>query len=699
MTVRERVACSLALITAAVVISAPAAWAQRVVNGTVVSGDHRVPVVAAEVTTIPSGAHTRTDDRGRFRIAAPQGDTLRVRALGFHERRVLADSSGIEVRLTVVPVVLPKITTTVGGREIRLSETAAAVSVVGAPELAAAGAVSVNQLLRQLPGLQETPSQPSRTTIAIRGLDAQRVLMLIDGEPVAGALSDLRDVGRLSAAGTERIEVTKGPSSVEFGSDALGGVINVVTAAPAPRFVADVTTRVGAMGRAEATGTLSDTRGRFGYRATGGWRQVDRIAAISAEGTSFERVYDARADLRYTAGRVLWRANAQWARERQRWPAGGGFNGFVDTHTLQGFTEAVGAVGGGSLRARVFGQLFDYQFRQARGPSPIAGSADSLEQREQLVRATVAYTRVAGAHTIDVGTQLSANSIVAPGKIEGDSADNTTLEAFLRDSWSIGDVLVNAGGRATHSSAWGDALTPSLGVVWSVAPSWRMRANVARGFRGPSFKEMRYTFSNPNAGYVVVGNAALDPESSVSTEAGVAWGPSSSFGIELGVYRNELRDLIDTRFVSTNAAGFQVYQNINVARARTEGFEMSTRALRGPYEASATYAWLRARNLETGEPLDRRAAHSGRVHVSREWPALSGVTTDVGAWYTGVAPIGDTEQGAMLSVDGSVRIDINSRLELSLGVNNALDRRPAQWSTTHQRQVYAGARMRFGEGS
>jgi outer membrane receptor protein involved in Fe transport len=114
------------------------------------------------------------------------------------------------------------------------------------------------------------------------------------------------------------------------------------------------------------------------------------------------------------------------------------------------------------------------------------------------------------------------------------------------------------------------------------------------------------------------------------------------------------------------------------------------------YDASVSYAWLRARDLETGEALDRRAAHSGRIRVSREWPALAGATTDIGVWYTGAAPLGETEQGAMLSVDGQIRLAVSPRIEVSVGVNNALDRRPALWSTTHQRQVYAGARVGLG---
>ena len=169
-----------------------------------------------------------------------------IRALGFAELRTVVQSSTPVVRLVALATVLPVFTTTMGQRVIRASESPRSVTVIGREEIDAVAAVSANQLLRQLPGLQELPAPPSKTSISIRGFDDSRVLVLIDGEPVPGALIESRDIGRLSTIATERIEVTKGPSSVEFGSDALGGVINIVQAAPTPRLTFDALAREGA---------------------------------------------------------------------------------------------------------------------------------------------------------------------------------------------------------------------------------------------------------------------------------------------------------------------------------------------------------------------------------------------------------------------------------------------------------------------
>ena len=474
-------------------------------------------------------------------------------------------------------------------------------------------------------------------------------------------------------------------------------MINLVTAAPSKKFTADATARVGELGRRESSFDLSNTKGALGYRISGGWRQVDRLPAVDAAGSSLDRVYDMRSDVRYRASdAVMLRGDVQLSQERQRYPVGGGYNGFIDNHGAQVLTEAKILKLGGIIRARVFGQYSDYQFRQSALSVPIAGSADSLIQEERLARALLAYTRAAGSHMIDAGAQFSARSIVAPQKIEGNRASDQVAEFFARDAWTHGRTLVTLGARSTSSSLWGSALTPSLGVAWQATQPLRLRASIARGFRAPSFKEMRYTFTNPIASYVIVGNANLEPESSWNTDVGVTWAPRSNLAIELGGYRTRVSNLIDTRFTGLNPAGFQIYQNLNVARALISGLEMSARFAMRDGDATLGYNYLRARDVDSNRQLDRRATHTARAQLSHKWRALSNLLTDVSLNYTGKAPIGTGTQGAMLSVDGQLRYSLSAPVELSAGVNNLFDQRPALWTPASQRQVFVGLRVHTG---
>jgi outer membrane receptor for ferrienterochelin and colicins len=696
------------------VVSGGPARAQSVVNGTVVGKTDGAPVLSAEVRVPRSGARARTDERGQFRVAAAVGDSLIVRALGFAELRTVVQSSTPVVRLVALATVLPVFTTTMGQRVIRASESPRSVTVIGREELDAVAAVSANQLLRQLPGLQELPSPPSKTSISIRGFDDSRVLVLVDGEPMAGALIESRDIGRLSTIATERIEVTKGPSSVEFGSDALGGVINIVQAAPAERLTLDALAREGGLGRQESSVGVSQRIGKFGYRLTGGWRQSDRVTGYNAAGSTFNRIYDVRSDVRYAlTERWALRLDVQGSQERQRFPLDAAFNGFIDNRGGQGFAEVRGPVFGGDVRLRAFEQRFVYQYRQSRGLLPIRGSADSLEQRERQGRYLLSYTRVLGAHAIDLGAQRSHRTLVAPKKVTGDSADEQITEVFARDSWTFSTVLLTLGARHTASTLWGSSTNPSFGVAWQTMPAVRLRGNVARGFRAPGFKEIRYTFTNPAGGYTLEGNPDLLPESSWSTSVGGTWAPSTVWSFDVEGYRNDVADLVDWRYQGDNAAGFQTYRYVNVARARTQGVETNVRAVLGATDLSLGYDFLRARDLNAGLPLSRRATHTARARVARDWAVQAGLSTDLSVRYTGNAPlIGipsgapitgpfSTEsgiigrQGALLSVDAQLRLAVTRELELSGGVNNLLGQQPVLWTPAFARQFYAGLRWRW----
>jgi outer membrane receptor for ferrienterochelin and colicins len=688
-TLRRAIAFCMLFICTSAISSA------QIVRGTVLGGGASpTAVVSAEVIALRSGTRVRTDDRGMFAIRAKVGDTLRIRALGFHERRIIAAADPIVISIEPLPTMLDRVVTTVGQREIRVGESPASVLILSQAEIAAAGAVSANQLLRRMPGLQEIASPPAQTSIAIRGLDQSRVLVLVDGEPVAGAMTENRDIGRLSTLAAERIEVVKGPSSVEYGSEALGGVINLVTAAPTQALTGDITARGGGLGRRESSAALSNTIGAVGVRLSGGWRQSDRVTAINATGSTLDRVYDFRGDTRIRISeRVLLRTDLNITQQRQRWPVGAGFNGFIDDRSTQGFVEAQVKAGGGMLRVRSFGQRYAYQFREALGNLPVAGSADSLEQQEQLARGLLAYSRGVGAHVLDAGVQFSARGIVAPKKINGGRANDRVLEFFARDAWTIGVVQLTAGARTTSSSLWGDAVSPTLGAVWQASPAWRLRANVARGFRAPSFKELRYTFINGAAGYQITGNDSLRPESSWSTSMGGTWAPAAGVTLDVEAYRNALSNLIATRTTGTNNAGLLIFQNVNVERARTEGIETSLHIARASTEIALGYDYLRARDLGTGATLDGRARHTARAALSRQWQAFDGVTGDLSARYIGSAPRGAITQEGFLSVDGQVRIGLPRALALSVGVVNLFDQRPAGWTAAFQRQVTVGLQV------
>ena len=684
------------------------ATAQEVVRGTVIDGGTGGPVVGAQVSAIPASGNAWSVSDGSFHLSVERRpDSVRVIAIGYAERRVALGSGDARIALTALPVILPEVVTTGGRWEERLALVTAPVTSIPKAEIEAQAATSVDQIVSQVPGVQTIPVQPAGTALAIRGIGESRVLVLLDGEPVGGSLLELPDLSRLSTVAVERIEVTKGPVSSEYGSDALGGVVNVITQPPpgAPLFSAAA--RVGSFGRLEGNLGAAGTTGRLGFRLTGAMRQQDAVPGQVQSEAPFERVYDVRGSARYALNATsTLRADANYLYERQRWPVGGGFNGFNDNKGINGLVEATTVAFGSSWRARVFAESFESLYRSAQGDAPYANTGTS--QDESMVRALLAQQRQAGAHTIDAGLQASFRRISAPDRLVGGDMSDDQLEAFAKDAVRLGRVLGTAGARYTWNSRWGNNLSPSIGVAWEPTDAVRIRGSIARGFRAPSFKELGWSFGNPAAGYIVTGNPDLVPESSWSQDVALSWALTPDLVADIDAYQNDVKNLIDFSTIGITPEGYLRFQPVNIGQARTRGIESGLRWTPGPWSFSAAYSYLDAKNLSDGLPLNRRAAHSGRFRGTRSFGVLKGLRADATAIYTGSAPlVGDVgndelgivgQQGAFLQWNFGVELGINELLELNAGVDNAFDQRPEGWTGLIERRFRIGLKTEWSPG-
>jgi outer membrane receptor for ferrienterochelin and colicins len=672
------------------------------------------PVPMAQILWKTAGPEAESVDRieadvrGRFRLSSKwrgQG-WIEVRSLGHRTlivSRAEAEASAWRLSLAPDPLKLESILVTAAGRSQRRSEIAVPIALVTAAEIQSAGAPSVESLLSEMPGLQSQAGTPTGSNIMIRGIGDSRVLVLIDGQPASGALLENRDLSRLSLAGVERVEVVKGPLSSLYGTDALGGVINIVTTDPSRGFRADARALSGVGGRYEADATVSGG-GDFRYRATGSWRQQDHVPGLDDATGAFARVWDVRTSLRHLGtDDLLLRGDVSFVRERQRWPIGGGFSGFNDNRGVTAWTQATLARFGGEWSAKAFAQDYEHLYRSARGDAPIVGADDNL-QKERFYRGTVMYSTEPGSHQLDVGLESSHRQIESPNKILEDQASDDQLDLFAQDAWTLGPATVSGGLRASFNDRWGNTASPTFGVTAMSGSSVRTRAVVGRGFRAPSFKELAWDFANLGGGYTVQGNPDLEPETSWNVTAGIDWAPSAamSFGVE--GYTNHIDNLIESNFIGNTPSGLLIYSPRNVSRARTRGIEATGSRRQGVWEARAEYVLLDARSLDEDLPLDRRARHSGRVRLTRSFDLLRGLLVNATVHATGDAPILGLDsalrpvvidtQERLVSVDAQASFQLPHNLMFTLGVDNLLDARPDGWQAVIERRFRIGIEAR-----
>lgn len=670
------------------------------------------PVAGAELRVAGADAPpVRTGARGTARLgAAAAGSVLTVRAVGYAPRtltiqpaRSTADT--VVVALAAVPLSLDQVVITAARRPQRLADAVVTTEVLGRREIENSGASDLAAVLTEQTGVQLQGGHPSGSGVMLQGIGAERVLIMLDGQPLVGRIAGNFDLSRIPTGMIERVEVVKGPQSTLYGSEAMGGVVNIVTrAAPADGWTAGASVTGGSAGRLDGSLSAGGGSGDWSGAVELGLRQLRRAPGVAGTAGALAD----RADL---SARARWSPDsARWAEltvlrldERQRWAASTLFD-FADNVQSGARFTASQRVGAHRFTPTLHYSRFDHLARSSRTRTPVAGTGD--RQIQQLMEAELLYDGRLGGLVVDAGVEARRESIESSdGRIAGDEEGVPgartlhAVEPFAQlelggDEWSV-----VPGARLTWNEQWGTAFTPRVAARWRATPRLTMRLAVGQGFRAPDFKELYLQFVNESAGYAVYGNRDLRPERSDNVTAGAEW-DGGVFHVRGQLFWNRLRNFIETRPLP-DAGGQIRYGYANVEQGLTQGADLEVGVAMGGVRAEAAYGWLRATDRLTDLPLLGRPTHSARATLTGALPfvgrgSLSGV-------YTGATPMERDGAGAVIGErDAFLRLDarVARRLplgaELSVGVDNILDARPERWEGAVGRQLYTALAWTVG---
>jgi outer membrane receptor for ferrienterochelin and colicins len=670
-----------------------------VLRGRVLDRDSGEPVPAAEVGV--AGLTTTADSEGRWTLSplAAGNHILRARRIGYAPGSVRVavtsgDTAGVEIKLTPSALRLDEVVVTAARREQRLADVTVPTEIVSRETIEATGASNLAAALTEQTGIQFDGGHPSGSGVMLQGLSNERVLVLVDGQPLYGRISGTLDLARLPTAIVDRVEIVKGPQAALYGSEAMGGVVNVVTREPAALGLNGGARAVaGSAGRREAGASGELREGKVSALLDVGRRDVDRAAGRADETGALAERFDA-------VGRFTWRRDSTFALEtsallldeRQRWPTGTQFD-FADNTQIGARVSADWRTDAHHLRPTVYLSNFEHLARRSRFLQPIAGTGDRQEQR--LVEAELLYgTRILG-QAFDAGLEVKQERISSTdGRIEGGARTLYSAEPFAQLDWAGERWSVAPGVRLSWNERWGSTLSPRLATRYRLSDALSLRAAAGRGYRAPDFKELYLQFVNDAAGYAVYGNHDLRPEHSTNLTGGLEWTGARFYGRGQAFW-NDLHDFIETRPMPDDGSGLLLFHYANVARARTYGAELEAGAAWPTVRLEAGYAWLGTEDVETGQPLLGRPTHSARL-VTTVIPAR-GLRATVSSIYTGATPMERNENGAITSeresflrFDARVAQRLPWGLELSLGADNLFDRRPDAWADAVGREWYLG---------
>jgi vitamin B12 transporter len=585
--------------------------------------------------------------------------------------------------------VLDPVVVTAEAVEAELHTVTASTVVITEQEIRARGLSHVADVLREVAGVnvQRAGSPGKVTTARLRGGNANQTLVLVDGAKLNSPTLGLADLSDLSVDGIERIEVVRGPMSALYGSEAIGGVIRIVTkqGRGAPE----------AWGSVEA-GSLRSVWGRFGSSGQfGGACWSLGASRWSSQGQEFARpegVLDHDGyDLTTLSGRLDGQLGQslkhdlslaiRWSDGRRDLPIETFSARVFDANSTQDDANfsltGDWSIEAGRWRSRLTSAFTTGRndFRDPVDPEqeglPFAGDYSSLTRTDRQSLRWSNDVELHRTNTLSLGVEWERRAGSNQDNYAGLNFDQayTTVSLFVADRFVSADLgrgtqLVLSGGlRWDDTDTYGSELSPKLGALLTLADgAARVRFNVAEGFRSPSINELAFPF---------YGNPDLDPELSRSIELGVGGRFHQRRGdLELRYFHTTYRDLIVSDPVSWLAT--------NLAEADVDGLEAELRwLLRDGLYARASYCWQDARDDQGGELL-RQPRHRGAVSLSYEeadWRlSLRGLFTGsmLGVPLDGYPD--RVEAWQRLDLAGEVRLGASRRFALFGTLENLLDR-------------------------
>lgn len=654
------------------------------------------PVAGASVTlrnrTTGLDRIVSTDSTGKFefRNLGSGPFELIVSATGFARIVQPADNSATIVTLQP-ETVREEVTVVSGSRQEELRETLSTkVDVLTATDLKNTGYETVGEALREVPGvITRRGSETSPVTgEQIQGIDSRQVLVLLDGQPVIGARgvkSGIVNLDRQSVGRLESVEVVKGASSALYGSDAIGGVINLRSREQTTPFSASAQISGGNFG-------ALDTRGRIGFTKNklSGVLNVERHknngfdlfpADFTTDGSGYHR-YDLYGKIKYQFApnfAVLAFANGYWNNSRGRVVGeptnfidlGQQINDVDDDSQNYGITADWAIDGKTSLQVRGYLARYDEIYRSVGFPSGIKAEDGNLFERYGKFDFT--FSRIIGeSHFVQAGAEFVKNKYSGLFRLQNDRGEADTQTVWAQDKINLFNrVTFTAGGRVDHHSIFGTAASPRFGLNYRINDNVYLRASWGRGFRAPDLGQLFYKFSNPLFRYQVLGNKDLSPEHSGSWQVGGEYNGFSRrlrFGVNL--FRNDVRNLINSQSLGTFTTRTQVEAALtrvnvdptlsqyvqfypvmlfvyrNLANVYTQGIEADVNyVLPHGFSVAGAYTFLEANDKRTHLPLTYRHKHHGFMKIAYDDPRHGFTTNFRGTFFgnyytsaTNVAP-------------------------------------------------------------
>ncbi len=539
--------------------------------------------------------------------------------------------------------------------EHTLADVPEATTVISAKELEMQNATNALEALRWLPGLNISLGYGGhgQDTYMVDGLASSYTLVLVDGNRT----KDRYPLSEIPISSIKRIEVVKGANSLLYGSDAMSGVINIITKKAPDKFTFNLK---GTYTNGEedsnsqeiSTGfKLAKLRQVYTYRRNYTEHDIyDRDTLLAKWGIDLGENAELGFDFKFNqyemqnvaVDRYDYHLNLDWR---------------IDDRS--------------SFKTKVF--LRDHNSETHVGGNPLGTIGDTLYNEEEII-----YTRLLGsANLITAGYQRMGENFDYAGPDDNWSKDQYSNTLFLQDEITLSESFVVVPAlRGDFHNTWDDQLNPKLSMLWKATDSLRLRASWGTAFKSPTLKNLYSTtfHGRGKRGLWIIGNPKLQPEKARTLRVSAEKRFGKTFISSIALFRNDFKDMIKGGYTGRLLPdGLKEYSYKNIKEAMTQGVEMEMKYyITDNILSSLGYTYLDTEDKTTGKTLNDTVEHRITPMIRYNNEGI-GFTVEVRGDYEKYAKPDDDEDEDNFIMNANISKQITNHMKIWLNGENLFD--------------------------
>ncbi len=507
--------------------------------------------------------------------------------------------------------------------------------LISKKEIKTAAPSDFNELLLNLnPSLDVSPGSMG-AFLTMNGLANEFVLILLDGKRLYGGVGGHADLNRINPDAIERIEIVNGASSLLYGSDAIAGVINIITKKAKNKINVSNTTRCKKYNTFQQHNAIDLNLGKltlntaFSHKKTDGWQlsayewDDDTIVKTDKKAQNAYKDYTFNQKITYAlTQKIEVYAQGSFYKKDVMYPESvKKYDFYFEDAQLSGGAKYL-LQGKDYISVDYNRDRFKYFYKYKQNYKDLRKGDLRLNHDQVLDNINIKYFNKIGSNNrLIIGANYLNEKMVSEGRLLGGKADANTMSLYVQDEMKLfKKISLVAGTRLIQHKEFGIYSTPKITALYNLH-DMNFRAAYGKGFKAPTVKELYYNYEK--RGTVYMGNTNLSPQTSDYYSLGVEH-INNTISVSVNVYRNKVKNLIAYRsidlFETDKENGIKRRKKkFNIEAVQTQGLDLAMNAnLPYGFTLGVAYAYVHAMNLIKDIRLERVAANCGNMSVSYE---------------------------------------------------------------------------------